>query len=497
MLSQQRHSYSRRSFLGMTGVGMAGLVLASACGAETSDSNIPGVSSKTPSGGAWSEPPVLASKGGVLEATLTLAPEMVPYGNGKRWALTVNGTSPGPTLRLQPGDRLRLVLDNRTAHPTNLHTHGLRVSPSGNADNPFLEIPAGKSFVYEMSIPKDHPGGLYWYHPHLHHHVAEQLFAGFFGAIVVEDGFDATPGMASATERIVLLHDALPGSNESSVTSVSMMEQMSGREGSIVLVNGLPDPNLTSQAGSMERWRVLNASASRFLKLNLQGHAFNLIGSDGGRLSASRPIDTLSLVPGERAEVLIQPTQPGVYTLGTAAVNRGSVGMGMGGGRQTSSGAAEVLRLTVTGPAAASAHIPALTGAYEDLSQVAPDRTRNVVLAMSGMGGMGGGMSFLIDGRQFDPERVDIRARLGTVEEWTVRNTSSMDHPFHLHVWPFQVMAQGQGTAATGWKDVVNVPAGSSVRIRMRFADISGRTVYHCHILDHEDLGMMGVIEVT
>ena len=172
--------------------------------------------------------------------------------------------------------------------------------------------------------------------------------------------------------------------------------------------------------------------------------------------------------------------------------------MGMGGGRQTSSGAAELLRFTVAGQAAASARVPALTGAYEDLSQVAPDRTRTVVLQMSGMGGMGsGGMSFLIDGRQFDPERVDIRARLGTVEEWTLRNASTMDHPFHLHVWPFQVMAQGQGTATAGWKDVVNVPAGGSVRIRMRFADIPGRTVYHCHILDHEDLGMMGVIEVT
>ncbi|MGE0060427.1 MAG: multicopper oxidase domain-containing protein, partial [Dehalococcoidia bacterium] len=91
--------------------------------------------------------------------------------------------TPGPTLRVRPGDRMRIVLDNRSGHPTNLHTHGLRVSPGGNADNPFIEIPDGKSFSYEIDIPANHPGGLFWYHPHFHHHVAEQLFAGFFGAI--------------------------------------------------------------------------------------------------------------------------------------------------------------------------------------------------------------------------------------------------------------------------------------------------------------------------
>jgi FtsP/CotA-like multicopper oxidase with cupredoxin domain len=104
--------------------------------------------------------------------------------------------------------------------------------------------------------------------------------------------------------------------------------------------------------------------------------------------------------------------------------------------------------------------------------------------------------TFLIDGRSFDPDRVDLRARLGTVEEWTVRNTSTMDHPFHLHVWPFQVVEQSRGTPAAGWKDVVNVPAGGWAKVRIRFADFGGKSVFHCHILDHEDMGMMGTIEV-
>jgi FtsP/CotA-like multicopper oxidase with cupredoxin domain len=108
--------------------------------------------------------------------------------------------------------------------------------------------------------------------------------------------------------------------------------------------------------------------------------------------------------------------------------------------------------------------------------------------------GVGSMIGFTIDGKGFDPTRTDIGARLGSIEEWTVRNTSSMDHPFHLHVWPFQIV---DGPRTSVWKDTVNVPAGGEVRIRIPFAGFAGRTVYHCHILDHEDLGMMGVIDVA
>ena len=111
------------------------------------------------------------------------------------------------------------------------------------------------------------------------------------------------------------------------------------------------------------------------------------------------------------------------------------------------------------------------------------------------MGGDGGDGQLTIDGRTFDPERVDITTSLGTVEDWVLTNTSTMDHPFHLHVWPFQVVDGGDARAERAWRDTVNVPAGGSVRIRIPFRDLAGRTVYHCHILDHEDLGMMGTID--
>jgi FtsP/CotA-like multicopper oxidase with cupredoxin domain len=116
------------------------------------------------------------------------------------------------------------------------------------------------------------------------------------------------------------------------------------------------------------------------------------------------------------------------------------------------------------------------------------------------MGGMGGmtGAGFEIDGRRYEEGRVDTTTSSGDVEDWVIRNTSTMDHPFHLHTWPFQVIGRSDGAAPPpGWKDTVNVPAGAWVRIRIPFRGHRGRTVYHCHILDHEDQGMMGTIEVT
>jgi FtsP/CotA-like multicopper oxidase with cupredoxin domain len=494
----------RRRLLGFAGAAAFGLI-AGACSGEDADLEYeevtPGANgpADTPSptevasgagGTVWPEPAVLVSRNGLLETTLRVEPGLIPLGASSRWALTVNGTTPGPTMRVKPGDRLRILLENQTAQSTNLHTHGLRVSPSGRADNPFVEVPRGGSFLYEIDIPADHAGGLFWYHPHFHHNVAGQLLAGFFGAIVVEDEFDARPEVTASRERLIIVHDARPGLTQESVLNASMFDQMAGREGSIVLANGVNAAQLETQAGTLERWRILNASPSRFYNFQLEGHDLEVIGVDGGRLPSPAVVDTLGLVPGERAEVLVRPTQPGTYKFASGRVSRGNVGMGMGGGSAVASAAADIFAMVVLGEPSPAA--PFLGGAIEvhspDLNKV--DRTRELVLTMQGM-------SLMIDGRQYDENRVDIRAPLNSTEEWTVRNVSSMDHPFHLHVWPFKVVSQSSGTTPDGWKDVVNVPAGGWVRIRIPFTQTSGKTVYHCHILDHEDMGMMGVIEVS
>jgi FtsP/CotA-like multicopper oxidase with cupredoxin domain len=129
----------------------------------------------------------------------------------------------------------------------------------------------------------------------------------------------------------------------------------------------------------------------------------------------------------------------------------------------------------------------------------APERTRRFVMAhaMGGMGSHGMGMGFQINGVSFDPNRIDTRVQLGSTEDWVIVNNDVMDHPFHLHVNPFQVVnSSGQLPAERAWKDTILVKAGQETKIRVTFQDFAGRTVYHCHNLDHEDLGLMGVLQI-
>lgn len=456
-----------------------------------------------PPGAAFIEPEELVSANGRLAVTLTAEAQSVPYGSGTRFANTYNGSVPGPTLRVRPGDELTVTLRNRLNVETNLHTHGLHVSPAAEADNIFVMVAPGDQHTYTYKIPADHPSGLFWYHPHAHGTVADQVAAGLAGAIIVVDAIDESSEIASSTERLWVLSDPRIGARASDL-AIAKMERMQGREGDVVLINGEAKPMLTTKAGSLERWRFVNASASRYYRLALEGHQFSVIASDGGRLAAPVPAAEVLLAPGERTELLVTPTKAGSYRMRALAYDRGSpaMGAGMGGGRSSSSVDVTIATVSVIGDAAAATLPGALATQTAPVTQPVTS-TRVVTLAMGGAGGgigggggMGGGgmMGFTIDDKTFDGARTDITATLGTTEQWTIRNTSPMDHPFHIHVWPFEIV---DGPATAGWKDTVNVPAKSSVDIRIRFADFAGRTVYHCHILDHEDLGMMGVIEVT
>ena len=173
--------------------------------------------------------------------------------------------------------------------------------------------------------------------------------------------------------------------------------------------------------------------------------------------------------------------------------------MGMGGGmgndpQPNSNGGDRVLAtLEVTGSDVPTLPAVAVQGEPRDLRGPAIARRRELAFAIS-MGGSA--MNFTIDGRKFDPARVDQTVKAGTVEEWTLANTSPMDHPLHLHVWPMQLVEEnGQPLHQPTWQDVVNIPARGNVKVRIAFDDFAGRTVYHYHILDHEDQGMMGVID--
>jgi FtsP/CotA-like multicopper oxidase with cupredoxin domain len=291
-------------------------------------------------------------------------------------------------------------------------------------------------------------------------------------------------------ERVLVVSD-ITLDDAGRLRQPSTMARMMGREGELVLVNGQVRPALTARPGERERWRIINACSARYLRLRLDGQQMQLLGIDSGRFPQPRDLDEVVLATGNRADLLVTAAE-GTSTLDGLAVDRGSAGM-MGGSGTPSGNVGALATLQVTGTP--GPELPAMPAqpAPVDLRGVEPAARRRLTFAM-GMGGAG--MSFTIDGKEFDAQRIDQTVQVGTVEEWTLTNASSMDHPVHLHVWPMQIVAEaGRPVDGVIRQDVVNVPARSDVTVRVAFDEFGGRTVYHCHILDHEDNGMMGVVE--
>jgi FtsP/CotA-like multicopper oxidase with cupredoxin domain len=511
---------SRRRALQPVGPGAAGLA-AGGAGLAWADMKTQDQTATTTSISLWTEPDIVRSRRGSLDIRLEAAMGTVPLAGRSATTLRYNGSVPGPTLHLMPGDHLGIDLVNALDEPTNLHTHGLQVSPNGNSDNPFVVVQPGETFHYDYRIPADHPAGTFWYHPHHHGMVADQVYGGMYGAIIIGETEPAD------TERVLVISD-ISLDSEGFVPPVSAIQRRFGREGDLLLVNGELRPEMTAVAGTREHWRIVNACVSRYLHLRLDGQDLLLLGID---LPLEEPYDVTQvlLAPGNRADLLVD-IRPGTSTLqavpydrvapgmgmpgmGSGGLDSGGMGSGMGSGGMGSGGMGsggmdgasthpdpiDLAVLTVTGdsppsdepvPAPAS---PRVTG----LRRADVVERRTLTLAMGMDMAESSPFSFTIDDRLFDPDRVDQRAARGAVEEWTIINTSEMDHPFHLHVWPMQVVRiDGTHVESPTWQDVVTVPARSSTVVRIKFDRYTGRTVYHCHVLDHEDLGMMGVIQV-
>ncbi|MEK6439190.1 multicopper oxidase family protein [Pseudonocardia sp. T1-2H] len=486
---------SRRRALGLAGLGVASIAAGTAGWLATAQ-NPGGPFHAGASGEALREPQILDARAGRLAVALTAAAGARLAGRDTS-ALGYNGTSPGPTLRVRPGDDLAVRVTNRLDQPTNLHTHDLQISPLGNSDNPFLRIDPGASFDYLFRIPPDHPAGTHWYHPHHHGTVADQVFGGLAGALLVDRG----PELPVTADRVLVVTDTTLDA-DGRIAAAGPMDRMMGRQGELVLVNGQHQPTIAASTGSMERWRIINGCTSRVLALRLPGQPLAQVALDGAFLPAPASTDRLVLAPGNRTDLLIRPDTAGRFQLTTDGYDRGSTaGMtGMGRRGQTATSPASTLAtLTVDGPPRQPPPLPASLPA--PTPNTAPITTRRRITFAMGMGtggGMGpGGMGFTIDGRTFDPRRDDQTVQFGRTEEWTITNLSPLAHPFHLHVWPFTVVADSIGTPPTGThQGVVLVPAQGWVRLRIPFTANPGRSVYHCHILDHEDAGMMSTINV-
>jgi FtsP/CotA-like multicopper oxidase with cupredoxin domain len=354
----------------------------------------------------------------------------------------------------------------------------MHVSPEGHSDNIFLHIPAGQTIQYHYDFPLDLEPGTYWYHSHLHGLSEPQVFAGLSGAIVV-DGLNQylPPDLQHVTEHLIALKDfqvrngAIPTTNINSNAPTTRT------------VNGQINPTIEIRPGETQLWRLANIGADIFYRLQLPGRQFHVLAEDANPVSSVWAADSLVLPPGKRYDVLVQGGPPGRNSLLTLAYNQG--------GDQYPQ---EVLATVVaTGPALRPAPLPTAYAPPEDLTHAQVDQRRTMVFSEDNAAN-----TFFINGKQFDPNRIDVRSRLGTVEEWTVRNVTSEQHPFHIHVNDFQVMSvNGAPYHALSPQDTVVLPIHGQVVIRMRFTDFVGKFVFHCHILNHEDHGMMATIEVV
>jgi suppressor of ftsI len=359
-----------------------------------------------------------------------------------------------------------------------MHTHGLHVSPAGNSDNIFLIVGPGQTQDFEFRIPANHPTGLFWYHPHAHHFSNEQVKNGMSGALIIEGLLDPFPALRGVKERVLLLKDIQLEDGHVADRSIGV--------GTTRTVNGLVNPTLALRPGETELWRIGNVGANLYYRLRLDGLRFYQVARDGNRLARIVPTDELFIPPGGRIEVLVQGGEPGMHSFRTLAMNTGPAG--------NQYPAAVLATVRVEGKAAVPRTLPTRLLPVRDLrGKVTGHRT--VVFSETPDGNVE-----MIDGKTFDPSRIDARVKLGAVEEWTIRNESDELHDFHIHQGGFQLVeVNGKPQPLDGYYDTVNLPIRGEIKIIIPFTDplTVGKFVYHCHLLAHEDKGMMATIVVT
>ncbi|MEY2831146.1 MAG: hypothetical protein RLZZ574_404 [Cyanobacteriota bacterium] len=439
--------------------------------------------------------PVYQSSNRLLELDLEAKENPVNLAGRQAYLLTYNGQVPAPRLEAKPGDKVRIHFTNNLSQPTNIHYHGLHIPITGNGDNVFLHIKPGEKLTYEFQIPPNHQAGTFWYHPHLHGLVAEQLFGGLAGLFIVRGELDEIPEIKAAKEEFLVLQD-FAVDDDGRLMNSAHMSLMMGREGDIITANGQVNPSLSLSEQGLLRLRILNASTSRFYRLALENHSFYQIATDGGALNEPIEVNELLLTPGQRAEVLVKGNQEsGQYRLLNLPYDRGSMGMMgggmMGGGMMGRNDRDEPIVLATISYEAPgqSLSIPSKLASISALPE--PQTVRSFELNHGMHPAVG--MAFLINGEPYSSDRLDTQVQLNTVEDWEITNTEVMDHPFHIHNNAFQVISRnGKPESLLAWRDTVLVSKGETVRIRIPFRKFAGKTVYHCHILDHEDLGMMG-----
>ena len=434
----------------------------------------------------------------------------------------------GPVIRLTRGQRVRVRFLNRLPEPSIVHWHGLDV-PEAADGHPRLAVDAGGEYVYDFTVTNR--AGTYWYHPHPHMRTGAQVQMGLAGLLIVSDPEEAALDLPRADgELLCVLQDrrfdagnqvVYPAAASGEMSGMNagggrgrgrgmgmgmggQMELMNGWLGDRMLVNGRVQPTL-DVARRTYRVRLLNGSNARIYKLAWSdGAPFTVIGGDGGLLAAPRAQQTLTLAPGQRADVLrdLSSVAAGATVqLTSLAFDEAAVGrVGMMGETSPVPQGAPLTLMTLRATSATGPRVTAPARLSADTFKTdasAPVRRVPLTFMM---------MNWFIDGRTFEMAGVDAAETVvrGSTHVWEFENRANpmgmaMAHPIHMHGRQFRVVGRSGGTTNAlregihdqGWTDTVLVLPGETVRVQVTFSQDPGLYLYHCHILEHEDMGMM------
>lgn len=406
---------------------------------------------------------------------------MVPAGPTRLW--TYNDSLPGPLIEARVGDRLIVHFRNELPESTTIHWHGVRVpnAMDGAPGHPTPPTPPGGTFEYDFILPDE---GFFWFHPH--QRSAVQVAAGLYGAIVVRA--DDEPVM---DELLMVLSDIAIDDETGLLlppTSGGGVASLFGREGNHALVNGREGSSIVARNGVPLRLRFVNAAISRYFQLAVDGHNFTVIGGDRGLIPEPRPVGRLLVLPGQRVDAILVPQgRPGeVLTLRWVPYNRGY-------GSIEFRDPVDLLHIELEGIAPS----PALP---------MPELPERVVEPLSTEGATHFDVELTqetIDGELvmgFDGiphwDAAPIYAHVGETQVWTFRNTMQWAHPMHMHGFFFQALDRN-GDAIPEWLDEIDVPVDGEASFVVHFDERPGMWMIHCHILDHADAGMMGMIDLA
>lgn len=457
------------------------------------------------------DPPVIRSVGGVLKTTIVASTGSVMVGGRNALsAVTYNAGFPGPTLLVRPGDTVDLTFINkivkdqadtkpgygrppRATNQTNLHYHGMHVSPVGTADNMLVMVDANGSYRYRFTIPRNHPAGLFWYHAHVHGLVTNQVGRGAAGMMYVANSFTDAVAQLGIRQRLLMLQQAyfLPDAR----TLTSDDANRDDPNLALSLINGSLMPEIHIRPGEPQVWSLINASTSAFYMLRLAGHTFDVIAEDGFPYATPKlGLDTLLLPSARRYEVVVRGNAtPGSYTL-----SYDSFFQGVDTWPQKAVGTVVVAGDPWTG--ASHPGVDPTTPPVDLVSaKVKKSGYRTLTLGMDTTVPEGTFGRFTINGHAWDPAYSEWTTSLGTVEEWRFVNQTEQDHPMHVHTNPMQIISVNDVPVPfVGYADTVIVPRFGSLVVRTKYTDFAGGPILlHCHILDHEDMGMMTRFEIV